>query len=366
VEPGPPEGARCGLLTGHGELRLPAFLPDGTRGVVKAVGPQDLPAAGIRGLMVNSLHLAHSPGIRAIQAMGGLHRFMGWDGPIATDSGGFQVYSFLTGKTPLATISDRGFAYRLPPLQRKRLLTPEGAVENQLRLGADIVFCLDYCTHPAGSASVQAESVELTLAWAARGKRAFLAHLEAHPPSGPPPLLFGVVQGGNSEELRRRCAEGLLAIGFDGFGFGGWPANEEGRLLESVGLVSSLLPRESPKHALGIGRPESVVAAWEQGYRIFDCTLPTRTARRGLVYTLEPGARPSADGRFYSLLDLRNPRWTRDGRPIDPACDCPCCTRFSRAYLCHLFQLEEALGLRLASLHNLRFFSSLVDGLHQP
>jgi queuine tRNA-ribosyltransferase len=348
------------LSTAHGELQLPAFLPDATRGVVRTVSPQDLPAAGVRALMVNSLHLAHSPGIRNIQQLGGLHAFMGWDGPIATDSGGFQVYSFLAGKTPLASISERGFTYRLAAQDRRRLLTPEAAIENQLRLGADIIFCLDYCTHPSAAPATQLESVRLTLAWAARSKAAFLAQLQRRPPQGPTPLLFAVVQGGDSEDLRKRCAEGLLEIGFDGFGFGGWPADREGRIVDSVGLVARLLPPASPKHALGIGRPESIVAAWGEGYRLFDCTLPTRNARRGLVYRRTEGIAPSANERFYTVLDLTDRRWTRDTRPIDEACDCPCCSRFSRAYLCHLLNLAEPLGQRFATLHNLRFFSALL------
>jgi queuine tRNA-ribosyltransferase len=354
---------RAALPTSHGPLPLPAFLPDGTRGVVRTVAPEDLRLVGIRGVMANSLHLAHQPGTRSIQQLGGLHSFMGWEGPIATDSGGFQVYSFLAGRTPMASVSDRGFAYRLPPQRRKRLLTPETAIENQLRLGSDIVFCLDYCTHPVASSDVQAESVKLTLAWAARSKLAFTAQLERRASGGPRPLLFAVVQGGESEELRRRCAEGLLEIGFDGFGFGGWPAGEEGRIVDGVAVVARLLPPGAPKHALGIGRPESIVAAWAEGYRLFDCTLPTRNARRGLAYQRKPGVPPSTDERFYSVIDLHHERWTRDARPLDEACDCPCCTRFPRAYLAHLFRLEEALGLRLATLHNLRFFSALLEEL---
>jgi queuine tRNA-ribosyltransferase len=331
--------------------------------VVKTVAAQELPGAGIRALMVNALHLAHSPGVQSIQQLGGLHAFMGWDGPIATDSGGFQVYSFLAGKTPLASVSERGFSYRLVAGARTRLLTPERAVENQLRLGADVLFCLDHCTHPSAADQVQRESVEHTLAWASRCKRAFLAFLERRPSEGTRPLLFAVVQGGDAVDLRRRCADGLLEIGFDGFGFGGWPADDQGRIVESVGLVASLLPPQAPKHALGIGRPESIVAAWQSGYRMFDCTLPTRNARRGLVYRREPGLPPSATSRFYALLSLADPRWTRDPRPIDEHCDCPCCVRFSRGYLCHLLRMEEPLGLRLATLHNLRFFSALLETL---
>jgi queuine tRNA-ribosyltransferase len=356
----PPPSA---LHTPHGRLDLPAFLPDGTRGVVRTVAAQDLPAAGIRALMVNSLHLAHSPGVRSVEQLGGLHSFMGWDGPIATDSGGFQVYSFLAGRTPMASVSDRGFSYRLQGKQGKRLLTPESAVENQLRLGADIVFCLDYCTHPSAAAAVQLRSVELTLGWAKRCKEAFIARLERRPREGARPLLFAVVQGGGDVELRKRCSDGLLELGFDGYGFGGWPADEEGRIVESVGLVAGLLPPGTPLHALGIGRPESIVAAWEVGYRLFDCTLPTRNARRGAVYRRRPGLAPSASARFYDVLSLPDPRWTRDARPIDEQCDCPSCARFSRAYLCHLFRLEEPLGPRLATLHNLRFFSALLEGL---
>jgi queuine tRNA-ribosyltransferase len=347
------------LDTRHGALALPAFLPDGTRGVVRTVDGSDVAGSGVRGVMVNTLHLGETPGIGVVRAAGGIHRFMGWDGPVVSDSGGFQAYSLQLARGNLAKVTADGFSYRVKPGARRRLLTAERCVRQQLRLGSDVIFCLDECTHPDAPADAQRESVERTLRWARAGR----ATLDQELAGGRDrPLVFAVVQGGMDRELRRRCAEGLLEIGFDGFGFGGWPIDDRGQLVEMVAEVADLLPPEVPKHALGIGRPENVVAAHRAGYAMFDCTLPTRNARRGAVYVFT-GEAIGEDRTFYRQVQVDGERFRRDARPIEDGCDCATCTRFTRAYLAHLFSIGDALGLRLATIHNLRFYTRLIEAL---
>jgi queuine tRNA-ribosyltransferase len=348
------------LETAHGALRLPAFLPDGTRGVVRSVDGEDLKRCGVQALVVNTLHLGETPGLGPIRASGGVHRFMGWDRPIVSDSGGFQVHSLLRMPGGLAKVTDEGFSYALRGGRRRRLLSAKRCVTQQLALGSDVAFCLDHCTHPEEPAEVQRESVQRTLRWARSGREALDAELGKRAREGP--LLFAVVQGGLHRELRRRCVEGLLEIGFDGFGFGGWPVAEDGRLVEMVAYVAELLPPHVPKHALGIGRPESLVAAARAGYTMFDCTLPTRNARRGVVY-LFTGEPLSETGAFYRTLRLDSERLRRDARPLEQGCDCPACTRFSRAYVSHLARIGDGLAARLATQHNLRFYTRLVERL---
>ena len=348
------------LGTPHGALALPAFLPDGTRGVVRTVDGEDLARAGVQGVMVNTLHLGETPGMETVRATGGIHRFMAWDGPVVSDSGGFQAYSLQLAPGKLAKVTADGFSYRLKPGARHRLLTAERCVRQQLRLGSDVVFCLDECTHPDAATEVQRASVERTLRWSRIGRATLDEAAERN--GGRRPLVFAVVQGGMDLDLRRRCADGLLEIGFDGFGFGGWPVDDGGRLVEMVAVVADLLPPGAPKHALGIGRPENVVAAFRAGYTIFDCTLPTRNARRGAVYVFT-GEPIAEDGGFYRQLRLDAERFRRDARPIEEGCDCPTCARFGRAYLSHLLTIGDALGLRLATLHNLRFYTRLMEAL---
>lgn len=353
--------ARPPLLTPHGPLERPAFLPDGTRGVVQTASPPDVRATGTRAMMVNALHLASTPGTSVVAAAGGIHSFMSWDGVVASDSGGYQVFSLLAAKPPLASVSDRGFSYSPRRGQRRRLLSAERSVEDQLRIGADILFCLDHCTHPDEPAGVQRQSVDHTLRWAGEARRSFDAAMQRRE-AGERPKLFAVVQGGLDVELRRRCAEGLLELGFDGFGYGGWPIANDGRLLEMVGMVAALLPPEAPKHALGIGRPENVVAAWRAGYDMFDCTLPTKLGRRGLAYVMT-GGEPDTDPTFYAQLDVTKQRYRRDGAPLEDGCDCETCGRHSRSYLAHLLDIGDALGQRLVTVHNLRFYARLMERL---
>jgi len=347
------------LATAHGELRLPAFFPDATRGVVRTIGAEDLEACGVQGVMVNVLHLGSKPGGQLVASVGGIHAFMGWRGPIASDSGGFQAYSLATGRPKLGQVTPDGFVYRLAKGQGKKTLTPERCIQQQFRLGTDILFCLDHCTHPSAPDHEQRESVEHTVAWAERCKAEFGRCVEKQGAGRPRPLLFAVVQGGADAALRRTCAERLLDIGFDGFGFGGWPIGDDGQLVDAVGMVAKLVPEHFPKHALGIGKPENVIAAHRLGYDLFDCVIPTRDARHQRLYVFT--ASDTADS--HACVYIQDERYARDERPVEEGCDCLCCRRYSRAYLHHVFRINDPLASRLATIHNLRFYARLIARL---
>ena len=247
------------IETPHGGLKFPVFLPDATRGVIRTLDARDLSECGIEALMVNALHLQNHPGVTVISSLGGIHSFMDWKGPVASDSGGFQIFSLMHRGSSEGAVSQHGFSFSLGNEKRRRKLTPETSIHRQLRLGSDILFCLDHCTHPDSDNAVQRESVNNTVRWAKMCKEAFekiVKNLD-----GGRPLLFAVVQGGESRELRRECAERLFEIGFDGYGYGGWPVDAEGRLLPSVEYTAQLIPSGVPKHALGIGKPETLVEA---------------------------------------------------------------------------------------------------------
>jgi queuine tRNA-ribosyltransferase len=349
------------LVTRRGTLPLPVFVPDATRGAVRSVPTSLLPGAGIEAVLVSTAHLATQPGTSVVATLGGVHSFMGWAGPVVSDSGGFQVFSLLSSGQDLASVSDAGLTYRFSPKQRHRRLTPQSCIETQLRIGADIVYCLDYCTHPSAPAAEQDRSVALTLRWAAQCRAVFDRLVADVPPAGRP-LLFAVVQGGSDPRRRAECAAALAEIGFDGYGFGGYPI-VDGQLVDEVAQVAELVPAGSPLHGLGIGTPDSVVSAWRAGYGVFDCTLPTRNGRRGVLYTeLDTGA--LGEPGFYRIARLGSERWVRRRAPLDPGCDCPMCA-LPAGYVAHLFRLEEALAGTLASLHNLRFYTRLTDALRQ-
>ncbi len=352
------------LRTSGGTMRLPAFLPDATKAVVRTLDSMDLERAGVEGIVVNVLHLSSKPGASVLRKLGGIGRFMGWRGVVACDSGGYQIYSLASRSRKLGTVSERGLRYRLPGDTSSELLTPEKCIEKQFQMRADIMFCLDYCTHPNAPTEVQRESVARTVEWAKRCKQVFARRVEALPSGDVRPLLFAVVQGGADPDLRRRCAEELLEIGFDGYGYGGWPVSSNGTLVEAVAYVRELIPASLPLHALGIGKPESIVRCAELGYGLFDCTLPTRDGRRGTAYVSVDGfAGISPGGSFYELVRIRDDRYRRDESPLDDGCDCPACRGYSRAYLRHLFDSGDPTGQRLATLHNLRFYARLVAQL---
>jgi queuine tRNA-ribosyltransferase len=354
------------LATRTGELLLPAFLPDATRGVVRSVDSADLEACRVPALMMNAFHLQRRPGIRLVQSVGGAHRFAGWRLPVFADSGGFQVFSLIRQNPAFGTITKDGAVFRLSAGDRKHVLTPEKAIQAQLQVGADVVTCLDDCTHESAPRSEQEASVARTIAWAKRCRAEFDRLLSGKRPNAAGrPLLFAVIQGGNDRDLRRTCAEALLEIGFDGFGLGGWPLDADRQLLaDIIEYTASLVPEGTPLHALGIGKPENVVACARFGYSTFDCALPTRDARHGRLFVFDAESLDQVDlGRagFYRPVYIADAPNRTSPRPISEVCDCLACARYSRAYLYHLHEIRDPLYQRLATIHNLRFYTQLMD-----
>jgi queuine tRNA-ribosyltransferase len=347
-----------------GDLQLPVFLPDATLGVVRSLDSADLEQIGIQGLVMNTFHLMQRPGSSTIQSLGGLHKMAGWTRPIITDSGGFQAYSLVRENPKNGQITDRGIVIHSDS-KRKFQLTPAKTVQLQLSYGSDVVICLDDCTHPDAPFDVQLESVERTIQWARAGKREFTRLLDQKKPqAGRRPLLFAVIQGGASPELRRRCASELLEIGFDGYGYGGWPLDAKGNLmLDMIALCRELIPAPFPFHALGVGHPEYIVQCARAGCTLFDSALPTRDARHGrlYVYAGEPAA--GFVGDWFDTVYIADDKFIKDDRPIAPYCDCLCCSRYSRGYLHHLYKISDTLFFRLATMHNLRFMALLSTSL---
>jgi queuine tRNA-ribosyltransferase len=350
----------------HGQIECPAFLPDGTQGVVRAVDALDLEAVGIQALQTNVFHLMQRPGTTTIEALGGLHNLMGWDRPITTDSGGFQIYSLIRQNPKHGSITDNGASFKAPSLSRNVRLTPEKSIQLQLKYGSDLLFCLDDCTHIDEVADVQRSSVDRTIAWAERCKAEFEKLVEEKQLSGvEEPHLYAVIQGGGDRELRRECAQQLIEIGFDGFGYGGWPLDGDGNLLvDLLGYTRQLVPSEFPMHALGIGHPQSVRVCAELGYELFDSVMPTRDARHARLYAFEadPAGRLPAD-HWFSFVQIKDQRYLKDASSISEFCDCILCSRYSRGYLHHLLQVDRSMYERLATIHNLRFMTQLMSNL---
>jgi queuine tRNA-ribosyltransferase len=354
---GAPSSARQ-IETSHGPLLPPAFLPDATRGVVRGLTAGDLSACGVRAVVMNVFHLMRNPGVTAVEALGGLHAMSGWSGPIVTDSGGFQAFSLIRQDPRKGRIDDKGILYRPDEGGKKVQLSPEKSVELQLRLGADVVICLDDCTHVDDPLEAQEVSVRRTIDWARRGKTAFEAFLgRRKPASGARPLLFAVIQGGGSEALRKSCAEGLLEIGFDGFGYGGWPLGRDGAFLEDLfTLVRELVPPSLPLFALGVGHPDNVTRCASMGYDLFDSSMPSKDARHGRLYL------PAEEGKTVSFLYVGDDGHRRDGNPISEDCDCLACATLSRGYLNHLYRVRDPLYVRLSTMHNLAFMARILGG----
>ncbi len=351
----------------HGTLDLPAFLPDGTRGVVRAIDAADLENCHIQAMQMNVFHLMQRPGSSTIQALGGLHQMSSWSGPLFTDSGGFQVYSLIRQNPRFGSINDKGATFQTPESSRKFKLTPEKSVQLQMAYGADVVICFDDCTHVDDSEAEQLLSVQRTINWAKRCKDEYNRLCsEKQLSDSQKPRLIAVVQGGDSFDLRRRCAEALLEIGFDGYGYGGWPLDSQGRLLEEVlRFTRELIPREFTFHALGVGHPENVLTCVKFGYELFDSTMPTRDARNGRLYsfTRAPQRKNFSGDDWFQFLYIKDKKHIKSNTPISAYCDCLCCSRYSTGYLHHLYTLNDHLYARLATMHNLRFMTLLMSAL---
>ena len=331
------EGRVGRLRTLHGEIETPAFMPVGTQATVKGMTPEELKAMGADVLLCNMYHLHLRPGEDVIAELGGLHRFMNWDGPILTDSGGFQVFSL----SSLRKITEDGIRFRSHLNGDECFLSPEGAVRIQQDLGADIIMCLDECIPHHATPSYVKESTDRTSRWAVRCRDA------RGDDSGS--LLFGIVQGGMDADLRKKSAEDLLEIGFDGYALGGLSVGESAqeRLAVSKAALGHL-PEDKPRYLMGVGAPEDLVTFPFMGVDLFDCVIPTRCARNGLLFTKK------------GKLDVRHAEHARSDLPPDESCGCYTCRNYSRAYLRHLYMSKEILAARLNTLHNLHFYMDLM------
>ena len=337
-------GARRGRLTfRRGSVETPAFMPVGTYGTVKAMTPEEVAGTGAEIILGNTFHLMLRPGPKVIRAHGGLHGFMNWRGPILTDSGGYQVFSLAA----LRRVSEEGVAFRSPVNGDEIFLGPEGAMEMQQALNSDIAMIFDECTPYPASEREARESMELSLRWAARSRRAFDELRAREPDRGE--AVFGIVQGGMYPALREASLAGLVETGFDGYAIGGLSVGEsEEERLAVLEAIAHRMPAERPRYLMGVGTPADIVRAVARGVDMFDCVIPTRHARNGYLFTSS------------GTLKIRNARYAEDLGPLDPACDCYTCTHYSRAYLRHLDKCNEILGPRLATLHNLHFYQRLM------
>ena len=335
-------GARRGTIqTAHGSVETPVFMPVGTQATVKTLDPRDLHAEDCRILLANTYHLYLRPGHEIIRDLGGLHRFMGWDRAILTDSGGYQVMSLAA----LRRLTEEGVTFQSHLDGSRHTLTPERAVEIQLALGVDILMALDECPPHAADYAYHAASMERTLRWAARCRA-------AHPSDEP--ALFGIVQGGTFPDLRARSAEETRRIGFTGYALGGLGIGEGAAAMYAiVEDTTALLPDDAPRYLMGVGTPQDLLECIARGVDMFDCVLPTRNARNGTLFT--------AAGR----LNIKGAVHARDERPVDPGCACYTCRHFSRAYLRHLYVADEILGLRLNTIHNLHYYLDLMRQARQ-
>jgi queuine tRNA-ribosyltransferase len=374
--------ARCGVLrTPHGDIYTPSFVAVGTQATVKAVGPDDLKKIGIQVLIANTYHLHLRPGEDVIAQLGGLHRFMGWDGPIMTDSGGFQAFSLGAaiehgvGKIAsifpdeveaaergghlrkarqgqsLVKITEEGIEFRSHLDGSPHTFTPENTIEIQKKLGADIIFVLDECTSPLHDYEYTKQAMERTHRWAVRALARLRLDCSPSPAIGRRRLVFGIVQGGAYQDLREQSARFIAALDFDGFGIGGSVGRSKEDLYKVLDWTIPLLPEEKPRHLLGIGEIEDIFHAVARGVDLFDCVAPTRMARNGALWV--------KDAENFRI-NITNAIYKTDPRPIAEHCECYTCQNFSRAYLHHLFIAKEILAMRLATIHNLHFLESLM------
>ena len=337
--------ARTGTISmQRGDIRMPAFMPVGTAATVKAMRPEEVRASGADIILGNTYHLMLRPGAERIARLGGLHRFMGWERPILTDSGGYQVMSL----SELTKVTEEGVSFASHLDGSRHMLSPERSIEVQRLLGSDIVMQFDQLVPTTSSSEQQSEAMERSIRWAKRSREEFDRggeHAERA-------ALFGIQQGALDESLRRRSAEGLIEIGFDGYAVGGLAVGEgQDAMVGCLDFAVEMLPADQPRYLMGVGKPDDIVEAVLRGIDMFDCVLPTRSGRTGQAFT--------ADGP----LNMRNARFAEDKEPIEPDCPCPACTTFERAYVHHLVKSGEILGAMLMTQHNLWFYQRMMQGL---
>jgi len=334
--------ARCGRLeTPHGSIQTPVFMPVGTAGTVKTLSPEELKRLEVEIILSNAYHLYLRPGHQLIAELGGLHRFISWDRPILTDSGGYQVFSL----AELCKVTEEGATFQSHLDGSLHFFSPEFVIEVQEALGADIIMALDECLPYPSSREATREALDRTIQWARRSQQAHRRRDQ---------ILFAIVQGGFYPELRREATLRLLELGFEGYALGGLSVGETSAMMrEVVDQVVPLLPEEKPRYLMGVGMPEDLLECVVRGIDMFDCVIPTRHARTGWLFTT------------FGRVVIKNAQYARDESPIDPACDCTTCRHFSRAYLRHLFMAQETLALRLNTIHNLHYYLRLMEQIRQ-
>lgn len=347
---------------------LPIFLPDATLGVVRTLDNRDLSEAGINGVVVNTYHLVTNPGTNLIKKVGGIKKFMNFEGLVVSDSGGWQIFSLIHRKNNRGKITNKGVEFSVGK-GKKSVFTPEESINIQLDIKSDVVICLDDFTSPNASKKQTTKSVDRTILWAKKSKVEFEKQIKKRKISKKDrPLLFAVIQGDKIKKERKRCAEELLKIGFDGYGFGGYAIDEKsgGLDFDLAKYIADLIPKNAYKFSLGTGKPLDIARLWKMGWQIFDCTLPTRDARHKRLYVFKKNpknAKTLLKKESHGYLYINKHKYKTDNDPISNFCDCYTCKNHTRAYLHHLFKLDDVLAYRLATIHNLKTFSKVVEVL---
>jgi queuine tRNA-ribosyltransferase len=384
--------ARLGVVTtAHGKITTPFFMPDATRGVVKGLSVEDLKVAGLGAAVINTYHLYLQPGMKLITKARGAHNFMNWDKPLLSDSGGYQVYSLIHKSKNFGRITDDKVIFRSPLDGSQHELTPEKSIQIQFSLGTDMIVCLDDCPPHDVDKAVMKSSVERTIAWAKRCKQEYDKQCKKYKRA---PLLFSVIQGGTDLAMRKQCADALVKIGFSGYGFGARPVDTDGKFLGKIlQETADMIPKDSLRFGLGIGLPEDIIRCVKMGWDMFDCVIPTREGRHGRIFqwsaviarsgsparreatkqsreVLTGLLRPDRIGtrndiKFYDSMNINNARFAKDFKPINEKSKLPELREYSRAYLHHLFKINDTLGQRLASLNNLEFYLELMREIRE-
>ncbi len=350
------------------DIKLPTFFPDATRGVIKSIDSLDLTLSGIEGIIVNTYHLYNTPGIDILKKAGGIKNFMNFNGTVISDSGGFQILSLVYQNSKLGKIEDSGvtfFQISKGGDKKTVFMSPEKCIETQFDIGSDILITLDDCPPRWKESKKDIKShINRTIMWAKRCKDEYLRQIKLRKLKNKP-LLFAVIQGGEYKDLRKYCAEQLIKIGFDGYCFGGWPMKENGEFnIEILSYTAKLMPQGAFKYALGVGDPASIIQCAKSGYNIFDCVLPTRDARHKRLYLFKKNpdkVNILNDTDLFEFILINKEKYKDDFSTISNFCDCFTCKNYSKAYLHHLFSIEDTLAYRLATIHNLRVYSKTIE-----
>jgi queuine tRNA-ribosyltransferase len=361
------ENRRIGkITTKNGEIKTPFFMPDATRGFVKSLGRDDLAGVGVGPMVVNTYHLYLQPGTELIKNAGGVHKFMNWEAPLLSDSGGYQVFSLIHKNPEMGRITDEEVIFKSPLDGSMHKISPEKSIQIQFDLCVDMMVVLDDVPPNNYTKEKIQDAVERTVRWAKRCKVEYEKQLQERKISAENrPLIFGVIQGGGHADLRQYCAEKLVEIGFDGYGFGARHVDAEGNFMEEVVReTAELIPENALRFALGVGTPEDIVKFVDCGWDMFDCVIPTREGRHGRLFLWKREVSDLSAG-FYETININNEKFREDFTPIDADCGCQLCKNYTRSYLRHLFMMKDPLAMRLAAIHNLQFYMQLMQKLRK-